>query len=205
MRKRTLLVVMFALVLVSPPALDASGPVGIYGIVERVVFEPGPDNAERVQVWGVFSLALVDGEVVVGTAQAGAVSQPARGYLYFKVPALQPGIASPADVTNVRREWSDLAAVAGTGQAIGFGRWGFIGRLSTSPPDGSNATYIYENVPRGGSPIDLRVRPASEAPAAPATYQTNAGIVKLADGGSHAATVKRLRDALARPATTGSR
>jgi hypothetical protein len=42
----------------------------------------------------------------------------------------------------------------------------------------------------------LRVRLSSEAPAAPAAYQTNAGIVRLAADGSHAAIVKQLKDAL---------
>jgi len=42
------------------------------------------------------------------------------------------------------------------------------------------------------------VRPASEAAAGPAQYQTNAGIVKLAETGSHAAIVQQLKDALKR-------
>jgi hypothetical protein len=45
---------------------------------------------------------------------------------------------------------------------------------------------------------DLRVRPESEAPATPAIYATNAGIVKLSAEGSHAAIVKQLRDGLKR-------
>ena len=45
-------------VLFAAPRLFASGPVGIYGIVERVVFEPSEQAPERIQVWGAF--AIVD-------------------------------------------------------------------------------------------------------------------------------------------------
>ena len=57
--------------------------------------------------------------------------------------------------------------------------------------------YILERSP-GNSQTDLRVRPASEAPASPALYQTNTGIVKLSDTGSHAEIVRQLKDALKR-------
>jgi hypothetical protein len=39
--------------------LTASGPVGIYGVIERVVFEPDESAAQRIQVWGAF--AFVEG------------------------------------------------------------------------------------------------------------------------------------------------
>ena len=42
------------------------------------------------------------------------------------------------------------------------------------------------------------MRPATEAPSNPATYQTETGVVKLNEAGSHAAVVKQLRDALKR-------
>ena len=35
--------------------LTASGPLGIYGIVEKVVFEPNEAAPERIQVWGAFT------------------------------------------------------------------------------------------------------------------------------------------------------
>ena len=46
-----------ALVFAAP--LKASGPLGIYGIVEKVVFEPNEQAPERIQLWGAF--AYVDG------------------------------------------------------------------------------------------------------------------------------------------------
>ena len=181
---------LIAVVLLGSIPVTASGPLGIYGIVEKVVFEPDEKAPERIQVWGAF--AYVDG----GVDRALAVSPPWRGYLYFTLPVILP--ASPSQVETIRKEWADLRAVAGTGQAIGFGSWGYIGGFgglqedanTTSPP------YALEAAPRGGARTDLRVRPASEAPAAPAGYQTNAGIVRLTGDGSHAAIVKQLRATL---------
>ena len=99
-----------------------------------------------------------------------------------------------------RSEWADLKAVAGTGQAVGFGRYGYIGSFGVLEPSGVAAppSYLYENRPSGGDQADLRVRPATEEPRSPATYQTETGIVKLSDTGSHADVVKRLREALKR-------
>ena len=175
---------------------NASGPVGIYGVVEKVVVEPNEKSPERIQVWGAF--AYVDGG---GTPDGLTISPAKRGYLYFKLPAVIPGYTTQAKADLVLKEWNDLKAVAGSGQAIGFGSWGYIGSFSGLKPDTrtSMPPYILEWAPRGGATTDLRVRPASEPPASPATYQTNAGIVKLSDQGSHAAIVKQLKDALTSP------
>lgn len=184
------LIVAFVVLLAGAAHLGASGPLGIYGIVEKVVFEPNEQSPERVQVWGAF--AYVDG----GVGSSLAVSAPKRGYMYFRlVPATQGG--TDQSVTLVRNEWADLKSVAGTGQAVGFGRWGYIGRFGGLQPDTSsrNPPYILERAP--GNPLtDLRVRPASEAPTAPALYQTDSGVVKLSESGSHAAIVKQLKAAL---------
>jgi hypothetical protein len=168
--------------------LTASGPIGIYGIVEKVVFEPTEQSPERIQVWGAF--AYVDG----GANSALAVSPVKRGYLYFKLPPAS--VATARDVEAVKKEWADLKAVAGTGQAIGFGSWGYIGNGLQPQVRGTMPPYILERAPGGGAQTDLRVRPASEAPTVPAAYQTEFGIVKLSDRGSHAAIVKQLKDSL---------
>jgi hypothetical protein len=180
-----------ALVVLLGSPLTASGPLGIYGIVEKVVFEPDEKAAERIQVWGAF--AYVDG----GLDRSLAVSPAKRGFLYFTLPILMPASKAQADV--IRREWADLKAVAGTGQAVGFGSWGYSGRFSGLRPDASASEppHIFEAGPRGGELTDLRVRPVSEAPRAPAGYQTNTGLVRLAADGSHAAIVRELRSALA--------
>ena len=182
-------IVLALMVLIGPASLTASGPLGIYGIVERVVFEPDEKAPERIQVWGAF--AYVDLR-----SEDQAVSATQRGYLYLTLPTVLPVTASQVDV--IRREWADLKAVAGTGQAIGFGSWGYVGRFSGLRPDTNNPQppLVLEASPRGGAQTDLRVRPASETPRAPAGYQTNAGIVRLAADGSHAAIVKQLKDAL---------
>ena len=175
--------------LIGVGSLSASGPIGIFGLVEKVVFEPNQASAERVQVWGAF--AYVDG----GPSRAAAVSAARRGYLYFR---LDPSI-TPAQRETIRTEWADLKAVAGMGQAVGFGNWGYIGGFSALDPSvrSSMPPYILEMYPGRGEMTDMRVRPASEPPAAPAVYQTNAGVVKISDQGNHAAIVKLLKDTLA--------
>jgi hypothetical protein len=168
--------------------LAASGPLGLYGIVERVVFEPTEQAPERIQVWGAFAYFDAAG-------QGLSISPAKRGYLYFRMPAG----ASAGELDLIKNEWRDLKSVAGTGQAIGFGRWGYIGAFGGLQPDvrSNNPPYILERAP--GNPLtDLRVRLATETPTTPAQYQTNAGIVKLSEGGSHAAIVKQLQDALKR-------
>jgi hypothetical protein len=86
-------------VLLASPPLGASGQAGIYGIVERVVFEPDAQAPERVQVWGAFALierliqrmmSAYDGPnatTVGGQFFTNYVfAQPKRGYMYFKLP-----------------------------------------------------------------------------------------------------------------------
>ena len=173
---------------VATALLAASGPIGVYGIVEKVVFEPSAVAPERIQVWGAFAYADIGGGPI-------AFSSATRGYMYFRLPAG----ATPTTIETIKREWADLQSVAGTGQAIAFGKWGYIGGFGGLQPDarGTRPPYILESSP-GNPQTDLRVRPASEAAAGPAQYQTNAGIVKLAETGSHAAIVQQLKDALKR-------
>ena len=132
--------------------LTASGPIGIYGIVEKVVFEPNERSPERIQVWGAF--AYVDG----GANSGLAVSAVKRGYLYFRLPL--PGVANARDIDAVKKEWADLKAVAGTGQAIGFGSWGYIGSFAGLQPQARSSMppYILERAPGGGAQTDLQVR-----------------------------------------------
>src|SRR5213592_3690260 len=168
--------------------LIASGPVGIYAIIEKVIFEPSEQAPERIQIWGAF--AVVDG----GLTQPGATSKPLRGYLYFKLPD-----GSAQEQAAAKTEWTDLKTVAGTGQAIGFGNWGYVGRVQdfgSRPNSSSGIPYFLELYPGGGRQTDVRVRRDYDASASPAVYSTNAGIVKLADQGSHAEIVKQLREAL---------
>lgn len=152
---------LFAILVIGGQRPHASGPLGVYGIVDKVVFEPNEQAPARIQVWGVFSVApySASGTPVIAPAK--------RGYLYYKLPADRV----VADI--VKKEWADLKAAAGSGQAVGFGSsW----RPAT----------------------DVRVRAATETPSMPSDYALNTGIVKLSETGSNADTVKQLKDALAR-------
>ena len=82
----------------------ASDLVAVYARVDRVVLEPTPDAPDRIQVWGVFSMA----KAAFGDDYLPA----ARGYLYFKLSG------SPV---MTRKEWADLQRVAGTDQIVAFG------------------------------------------------------------------------------------
>jgi hypothetical protein len=133
-----------------------------------------------------------------GASQNNAVSAVKRGYLYFRLRSGIPGF-TPDSQAEAAKEWSDL----GRRRHRPGGRvWelGHIGSFAVLEPGGVAAapSYLYERRPGGGDQADLRVRPANETPANPATYQTETGIVKLFDTGSHSAIVKQLREALKR-------
>src|SRR6185436_5959383 len=81
--------------------LGASGPLGIYGIVEKVVFEPNEQSPERIQVWGAF--AYVDG----AGAQSLTISAPKKGYLYFRLLGTAAG-ETDLSTKLIRNEWADL-------------------------------------------------------------------------------------------------
>jgi hypothetical protein len=169
--------------------LNASGPLGVFGIVQRVVFEPDEEHAERIQIWGAFAYhACPDGRVLpgadgrpLGGLPRGAMTDAQRGYLYYMLP---PN-GSSATVAMVTREWLDIKAIAGTGQPIAFGNalCGYVSRYGQPywEPDGYGT--------------NLRVRPDAEKPVSPAWYHTNMGIVKL-NRGADDALVGALRAAL---------
>lgn len=189
-RRIWLTTLVTALALTTGAAVVASGPIGMYGIISRVVFEPSERTPQRLQVWGAFAFA--EG----GLQGGGQFSVARKGYLYFSMPT-----GDQALVTTVTREWMDLKAVAGTGQAVGFGNWGYIGGFGTLDPSAkpSGPPYIIEARPGGGAQTDLRVRPSAETPGAPTVYQTNTGIVKIPAAGNRADLVQRLQQAIELP------
>lgn len=83
----------------------ASDPVGIYALVDKIVFEPNEKSPERIQVWGAFALA--EGS---GWTYTAAV----KGYMYFGLKAGKEEVC--------KKEWNDLKAVAGTDQIVALGR-----------------------------------------------------------------------------------
>lgn len=83
------------------------GKPGLYAIIDAVTFEPTERSAERIRISGIF--------IVPVAVSSGLHMAPLRGYLYL---SLVPGV-EPA----TKRDWADLAAVAGTGQVVGFGEY----------------------------------------------------------------------------------
>jgi hypothetical protein len=92
----------------------ASGYVGVYALIDKVVMEPNADNPERIQIFGVFSIAT--DKQIFQSAQ--------RGYLYFTL---------SAEKDLIRKEWADLKAAAGTRTVIAVGGSGLAGSFSTIP------------------------------------------------------------------------
>src|SRR2546425_3032556 len=165
--KTAKVILVVGVLLFAAADLVASGPVGIYAIIEKVIFEPSEQAPERIQIWGAF--AVVDG----GLTQPGTTSKPLRGYLYFKLP---DGSAHAAAKT----EWTDLKTVAGTGQAIGFGNWGFVGRVQdfgSRPNSSSGIPYFLESWRQ----TDVRVRRDHNPSASHAPDSTHGGNVQLRD------------------------
>jgi len=175
--------------------LHASGLLGIYGIIEKAVFEPSGAAPERVQLWGAFAYADGVGESAFG------ISRAQKGYMYFRLPDPTTSARAQEAIGTIRNEWNDLKSVAGKGQAVGFGRWNYFGAFSELKTDvnyvnAGHPPFVTEFFSPGGSIVDIRIRPASEAPAGPAIYQTNIGVVKLNENGAHVNVVRALRDAL---------
>ena len=163
------------------PHYVPSGVVGIYAIVQRVQFEPNAENPDRMRIYGAF--AFVNG----GPGRQIDVSTAVKGQLYFSHPMGVIGDHPSAIAT--RREWNDIRAVAGTGQAIGFGNWYFSGPFSLDAVSPGSFGNVENAVP-----LRNWVRPDSARGASPIPYSTNAGIVKISET-THA-VVRQLRAAL---------
>lgn len=104
----------------------ASDRVGIYGIVDKVVFEPNAENPERVQIWGAFAVATRNDRDLYDPVQ--------RGYLYFAVPVRLAPLAQgrPNETSLARTEWKDLKSLAGTKRIVAFSsRFGQSVRVRT--------------------------------------------------------------------------
>ena len=131
--------------------VNASGPIAIYALVERVVFEPNADKPQRIRISGVF---------ITAEDRSDAYSPPQRGYLYFALP-------NGADELALR-EWADLKSVAGTRQVVGLGSsWHNNVRLrkpneeAKSPDDypmGNGLVKINPGQPRAKALLDYKDR-----------------------------------------------
>ncbi len=95
---------LLALVFLTATPARASDPVGIYGLVTKVVMEPSEGAPERIQVHGVFAVAVGRGI---------NYTNPQAGVLYFKL--------NPEKKDHCLREWNDLKTQAGKKEVVGFG------------------------------------------------------------------------------------
>jgi hypothetical protein len=132
----------------------ASDPVGVYAVVDKVVFEPNETAPERIQIWGTFSLAKPK-------SGGDQYEQPQTGYLYYR---LKPDAKSVCE-----KEWADLKAVAGSHQCVAFaGRYaekGTIRRNNEEPahPDEYPIAQGILRVRDANYPPVKRVLEAAEA------------------------------------------
>jgi hypothetical protein len=195
MKTAARVLVVVPVLLLATLALSASGEVGVFAIVSKVVLEPSDTAPERIQIWGAFT--LVDRDVTTGKQTL----TPQRGYMYFTLSG------SPSRRETALKEWADFKAIAGTGQAVAFGRFGYIGRFSDeliSRPSGSPPYVLMGGDPYSfsGSRAENPVRAESAPPGTPSIYPLNMGLTKLSSTGDRAAVVKQLQDALTRQASS---
>jgi hypothetical protein len=154
-----LLAPLAAVVAIAASPVALKDPVGVYGVLDRVVFEPDATNPERVQLWGVFALSntvdVEDGKVTRVDVHS---FHPAKaGYLYYMV--------NPRDAGASRADWNALARLAGTGEPVAFG-----GRM---PPNGTIEPFRSVDQVEWAEIVmkyNGRVRDAAEALGAPDAF-----------------------------------
>ena len=131
--------------------VNASGPIAVYALVDKVALEPNADKPERIRISGLF---------ITAAERSDVYSAPQSGYLYFGLPRGNDELA--------RREWADLKSLAGTRQVVGLGSsWGPKVRVrkpdeeAKSPDDypmGNGLIKINPDQPRAKALLDYRDR-----------------------------------------------
>ena len=142
--KKTLAVCVLAILGLGIALSQGSDFAGAYAVIEKVVLEPNEREPSRIQIFGVFAMAST------GDKKAGYLP-PQRGYLYFSLAVDDPRMTTT--LPQLRREFADLKAVAGTRKAVSLG---------------GRADYAR-----------LRVRKLDEKPANPDAYVTNMGLTLI--------------------------
>ena len=139
-----------SLILIIGMSVSASGPVGVFAVVEKVILEPDDKKPQRIQIWGAFEV-WQDGSRT-------SYSKPEKGYLYYKIPS-SPSSKIPSSTVEAATLaiWADVKKVAGTGELVGFG------------DDGKG--------PSGQTPG--RVRKLTEKPTAPDVFPLGNSFVKV--------------------------
>lgn len=92
-----------AVLLAATATIGASDRTGIYGRIDKVVLEPGPEAPEAIQIWGVFALAKPN--------DVNDYLPAAQGYLYFEL---------SRNRELALKEWADFRSLAGSGGAVAF-------------------------------------------------------------------------------------
>jgi hypothetical protein len=177
-------------------AAYGSGPIRVYALIERVVFEGPEDAPEAVRVYGAFTFV---------EERLSSNSTPQTGYMYFRLPPDRDphDFRLPRDARELTwNEWRDFAEVAGTGEAVAFGAYSYSGNFDllgadSSWPEAGLLPYaggpgLY-GIPRATA--NLTVRPESSSPTDAAYYAPGIGVVRLGEG-NHGAIVEALRSAL---------
>lgn len=108
----------------------ASGPVGVYALIDQVVIEPTAQNPQHIRIYGVF---------VTAEPPSYTYGAPRRGMLYLSLGK------SPE---QAKKEWADLQSVAGTRQVVGFGGAWAGAPLIRDPKD--NSQYADEYILNAG-------------------------------------------------------
>jgi len=183
--------IVLLLILLATTYVSASGVVGIYAIVSKVVLEPNDQTPERIQIWGAFTF------VDRGTGIERTL-RPRRGYLYFKLPSADE---SPTLRMAALTEWSDFKSIAGTGEAVAFGQFFFNGAFSEdliSQQAGTASSIVTRDMAYDRSHAENPVRAESTSPSSPSYYPMNMGLTKLSATGNLSAIVRELQGILAR-------
>jgi hypothetical protein len=183
----------FLLLLIAINASSKGGTADIYALIEKVVLEPNDVAPERIQIWGAFAFDRPGDwrPPDFNRVQGYPPNQPRRGYLYFKLPAVE------TEARAARSEWAELKAIADTGQAIAFGRinyvyFGMMQNQNESDFIDSNGHVFLV----AASEESVRIRKESDQPRDPVTYPASVGIVKLPNEGNFGVLLTQLKEAL---------
>jgi hypothetical protein len=116
--------------------------------------------------------------------------------MYFVLP-------SAAENANLReialKEWTDFNAIAGTNQAVAFGRFGYIGAFADeliSRPAGMPPYVLMGGKLHQLSTAHIRKNPIREetaTPVSPDPYPLNMGLTKLSSNGDLSTIVNQLQ------------
>ena len=124
--KKTVAVCVLAIVSLGIALSQGSDFEGAYALIEKVVLEPNEQAPNRIQIFGVFAMANS------ADKKAGYLP-PQRGYLYFALPIDDPRMST--SLPQLRREFADLKALAGTRKAVALGGRGDYSKIRVRKPD----------------------------------------------------------------------